>query len=61
MTDCPLCGRGIPPIFFVKIDEPAGDDVAYARRILRDWGKDTDLAPRPNMKLLDANGEEIQP
>jgi len=43
------------PIMFMKITNPGGDDVDYARKILQNWGKNTAFVLRENMEVINLN------
>ena len=40
------------PIMFMEIQDPSEDDIAYGQRFLANWGKNTGMQIRPNMKLI---------
>lgn len=46
------------PILFIKIAQPKGDDVAYAQKVLKSWGKDTAFVLRENMELIEYTTKE---
>jgi hypothetical protein len=40
------------PILFLEITDPSGDDIEYGQRFLANWGKQSGMQIRPNMKLI---------
>lgn len=40
------------PLMFLEIMNPVGDDVEYGQRFLENWGKDSAMQKRPNMRLI---------
>ncbi|MFA5313038.1 MAG: hypothetical protein WC375_06975 [Methanomassiliicoccales archaeon] len=43
------------PIFFIKVNNPKGDDIAYAQKMLNRWGKDSAFQLRANMDVVELN------
>lgn len=43
------------PILMLKVNMPTGDDIAYANKIMKNWGKDTAYQLRENMEVVDFN------
>jgi len=40
------------PILFMEIEDPSEDDIAYGQKFLDNWGKNSGMQIRPNMKLI---------
>ena len=40
------------PLLFMEIDDPSEDDIAYGTKFLANWGKNSGMQIRPNMKLI---------
>lgn len=50
------------PTFYLKVTNPAGDDIEWARKVLNHIGRPDaeEFKPRPNMKLVETDDSILQ-